>query len=225
MITEAAVPFSIDEFKRWNSPVQAEFLFSVAIGILEIHCRGVFHNNLNSLQWLQVRNGRAQICNFGLLDDNPSCLKDRDACHGLFECAEEEFYRLQRPCPNQDPGKGAKLLLVQFTFEEYIKEVLQHEKNTKRDESAPSPLRDLGLKIEEEAQKCDFPLDLYRHLLHSKELWGSTGGPLDVGDVLAQLTVGLDAEEKERFKAAVNEQVAGHGSLTPAFFAHLEAKS
>jgi serine/threonine protein kinase len=215
MVTEVGTPFSIAEFEGWDVQRQAAFLLTVAVGIFEMHCRGVFHNNLQSVTSLQVSDGRAQICDFGLLDDSASYLTDTKACQELFAHAADEAFRLRRSIKNQE----GEISEVELSIEGYVEEVLEHEKEVEKGTAASWPLRNMYERIQKEAKTHTFPFELYLHLVRSKEVWASSDGPCDVGDALAQLTLGLDTDAKERFKTAVNEAISARGFLALDFFA------
>jgi serine/threonine protein kinase len=207
ILADKADRFSVEEFERWSPQDQSKFLLTVAIGMLEIHSRGVLHNGVAGQEWLQVKDGRAQICNFGLLGETASFLADTVACQELFNRATDEFARLRR-LTDTYPGE---MYEVELSFEGYINEAIEHEQVV--GVNSASPLRDLSQEIKNQAAGCSFPIDLYWHLIRSVELWASRDGPLDVADGLAQLTRGLDEEVKSRFKMAVNEKISAFGSL------------
>jgi hypothetical protein len=216
IVTDEADPFSIDQFKGWAPVDQSRFLLSAAIGVLELHCRGIFHNQMVADGWLQVKNGRAQICNFGLLDEsenldeNPSLKKDTEACEALFELARAEFSRLKRirEC------EGILQCMV-LTFQSYVQDVLDHERQTSK--GGQGPLQDLAQDIANDAKPKHFPFELFFHLVRCKELWQSQDVSLDVAGGLAELTRGLDDVGKARFKEAVNAEIDAHKFLPPGF--------
>jgi serine/threonine protein kinase len=201
LVTDRAEPFSISEFEGWASEDQSKFLLTIAIGMLEVHSRGVFHSHLKDDGSFQVRNGRAQICNFGLLDEESSYVTDTLACRDLFYLAREEVSHLTR----HTDGMGFE----ELSFQGYILDVLGGESVA---------LRAVDQEIKDEVTTSTFSFDLYFHLLHSVDMWQSTDGPLDVADALAQLTRGLDDAGKGRFKSAVDAKISEKGYLPADFW-------
>jgi hypothetical protein len=194
--TDEAQPFSIAAFQKLGPLDQSEFLLSLAIGMLEIHCRGVFHNNLKDERSIQVKNGRAQICNFELLDDTASFKADTVASQTLFR---------------HDP-----LWPAHSTYQAYIASVLREE--AKSPEGSPLPLREVADAIANEATPKSFPFDLFFHLVHSSELWKTRHEPLDVGGALAQLTRGLDGAGAAGFRVSVNDHLDASNTLHLGMF-------
>jgi hypothetical protein len=209
--TDETRPFSLEEFKRLTPLDQSKFLLSVALGMLEIHCRGVLHNNIKDDAWIQVLNGRPQICNFGLLDGNPSLRADTLACRELFSHASDESSHLKNAVydhgawVNEDPD-----------FQSHIRDRLEYEHSRAAD--GPHPLLKLSQEIKTSARPISFPFDLFFHLVHSVELWQKTAGPVDFGEALAKLTRGLDDSAKDRFKDAVNTGLATQPFLKAQLF-------
>jgi hypothetical protein len=209
--TDDAEPLSIEGFKDWSAPDQSKFLLSIAMGMLEIHSRGVLHNNLTDAVSIQIKNGRAQICNFGLLDEHASFAADTAACQALFSHAQDEAFHLSRQLNEGNSSSH------QRTFQDYITTALECERELEESPSRSDPLRECYDQIKNEATAASFPFDLFFHLVHCSEFWRSRDEPLDVGAALAQLTCGLDEPGTEGFKAAVNESLAAYGFLRPDF--------
>jgi hypothetical protein len=173
----------------------------VAIGVLELHYRGIFHNNLGDERSLEVKNGRAQICRFGLLDGTASFRTDMSAYQDLFGQLGRDFVHLQYQIsePDDPYWHGP-------TFEDYIRDIIDDSRELLR-------LRELSEAIKQEARPTSCPFDLFFHLVHSGEFWRSRDEPLDVGGALSELTRGLDEAGKAGFKTAVNDQLASRGFL------------
>jgi serine/threonine protein kinase len=212
MVTDRAEPFSIADLVDWDDDRQAAFLLTVAIGMLEVHCRGVFHNCLKDAGSLRIRNGRAQICNFGLMHEKSSYMTDTVDAQELFRHARGEFSRLRRII---EFGEEHALYEQETTFQGYIPDLLKHEDEVAN--GPDRPLRNLSEQIRSEVTGCSFPFDLYFHLLRSKEFWKSNDEPLDVAEILVQLTRGLDQAGKDRFKVAVNQKIAADHFLSSDF--------
>jgi hypothetical protein len=208
--TDEAERLSIGDFERWTALDQSKFLLSAAIGVLDLHVRGVFHNNLQDAGAIQVHNGRARIFSFGLLDANASFEADTIACRELFGRATSSSSRLVREV-NDEYG----LHWCEPNFQGYIEEVLDEERHSSP--GGEGPLQDLASDIANDAKPKYFPFDLFFHLVHSPELWRRRDGPLDVAGGLAELTRGLDEEGKTRFEKEVNAEIAAHRFLRPGF--------
>jgi serine/threonine protein kinase len=222
IVTDKAAEFSIAKFNKWNAPKQAKFLLTLAIGMVEIHSRGVLHNNLRDTGSIRVQNGRAQIYNFGLLDERPSFFKDTESCNLLFRQAKDEFSRLERPIfrfSEENEENEENDLHELFSLHGYVEDALKREAETQEGASAPCPLKDLFQSIKD-AAIGDFPFDLFFHLVDSRnsELWQSKDEPLDVASALASLTRGLDEAKKERFKNIINETAQAQKWLTADLF-------
>jgi serine/threonine protein kinase len=205
--TDEAKPVSFEQFKVWPAVDQSKFLLSAAIGVTELHCYGVFHNNLGDEGSIQVKNGRAQICNFGLLDETASFETDTVACQVLFSYAAEEYSHLV--CEMDDVITRGR---YETDFRGYIRGVLKY--------GGQVPFQDFARDIAAEAKPRCFPFDLFFHLVHFPELWRSAERSVDVGTALAELTRGLGPRGKARFAAKVNDQMAAHVRefLPPGFF-------
>jgi serine/threonine protein kinase len=204
--TDTADAFSIADFDTWTALDRSKFLLSAAMGVLELHCRHVFHNNLADDGSLQVKYGRAQICSFGTLDERASFHRDTFDFQALFDRSTAESPRLPPVFPDE-VNSGVR----ESAFEGHIREVL-------KDETNEGPLRTFSREIKEEARPKSFPFDLFFHLVHSSELWGSRDDSLDVSSAFAELTRGLDEGSMDRFKASVNDQVSTNGFLRSGFF-------
>jgi hypothetical protein len=212
--TGEADPLWIPDFERWSALDQSKFLLSTAIAVLELHCRGVLHGKLDDMESFQVKDGRAQLCNFGLLDAGASFETDAVAAQQLFSLASEESSRLARE--EADDGGDAIPWTPSSTFPSYIEYVLVQENI--RSPGDERPLREFAREIASEATPKGFPFDLFFHLVHCPGLWARRKGPLDVPDALVQLTRGLDDPGHDRFTAAVRDHLAARGFLPPGFF-------
>jgi serine/threonine protein kinase len=202
IVTDKAHEFSID---ACQCPLdQSKFLFSLAIGMLELHSRGVLHHNLSDRGSILIRNGRAQICRFGLLDEAASFYGDKQACDWLFGQAQDPISRLQR----QDGSS-----VISIPFHEYLKEILTQEHD-------PRPLSDVYQAIKNEVGTSNFPFDLFYLLVHpaNSRLWQSQDEVLDVASGLASLTRGLNPEGIAHFKSIVNKRASAQAFLTPDLF-------
>jgi hypothetical protein len=214
MVSDRAEPVSLAEFEAWSSRDQSAFLLTVAMGMVEIHSRGVVHNNLANERSIQMRNGRAQICNFCLLDEEASCFGDTVACVELFNRARDETARLQLP-PFR--GEGS----FENSFDGYVLGALG--KMPCNGGERCTGLVQVAQEIKNEITGYDFVFDLYFDLVDCEELWTSKDEGLSVADGLAQLTRGLDHDGKDSFKAAVNESISTCGFLRTDFFEAVSA--
>jgi hypothetical protein len=153
-----------------------------------------------------VKNGRAQICNFGLLEDNASFLTDTVDCQDLFGHASDPYSQL--PLAQSNDGQ---LQLYESVFQEYIVDVMEHG-------LAVEDGRQFYNEVRSEVAPKYFPFDLFFHLVHCPELWRSGDDSLDVGGALAELTRGLDEGRKASFKAELNGHIATRGFISPGYF-------
>jgi hypothetical protein len=211
VLTDAADTFSLNEYDTWSETQQSEFIWSAALGMACLHNWGVLHNNLGREESMRVKDGRAQLCKFGLANAGAGPLDFRGDIMGFMDlfrntnrgppALQESFIKVgeKRDEPN-----------VQYTsemsFEDYIKAQSQFGWSS-----------EAGKKILQKVRDPVAPFDLYVRLLRSSELWTSKDEPLDVPGALSQLAYGLDADGIEAFKRAVEASVEGHGFLTPDF--------
>jgi hypothetical protein len=219
---DKADAFDPATYRQWDRSTQRQFVWSAAAGVACAHSRGIVHHGLNRMDSIRVKNGRPQICRFGLLQANGNWadffLTDTQQFATLFNNIRGYHVDFSRDRTNEPDAPNR----LWQSFQEFMDAVRAEQRiEAGCQPHVRYPLLELRDQInreiaDEETRSPTLPFDIFVQLIRS-DCWTSRAVELDVPSAMAEFTLGYDREGINTFKQAFNDTIGTHGFLTPDF--------